>query len=777
MSVHALENTGVKKTFHIHAEGALKEIIFSQSLSHVKALAELVMNGEDYGATDIYVKIDEKGFKVSDNGTGFKSETDIDNYFATFCNPHNETDPKKFGRFRIGRGQIMALSAVTWRSNTFSMSVDLRNTSDTSFTFKAELEHKNGTTVSGLWNETANISLRELNKFFKYASANIFINGIQVNSSNNTWDYEDELCCIKLEPLGSYETNIYNQGAFVTELNRYSVGSTADVVSKIAFKLNTARNEISKDCPTWKHIHNVLHGLINTKKKASKKVDEYYRLYLIESLLEGTLKPDDLYDLSFRQKNGQYISLYNFLSSKKHCSLVPADAEKSKYDVLQSLGQHHLFSSHEIAHWGASNIGELLDILYAYSTKHRIGHIARKAKDKVRSIVDYEWIEQNVDYSKTAIKTADLTPIQSAQRNACQHIAKSMAKRISTAMKIDCPPRKVLIGECNNAAGWTDSVSVIYIEKKSLNLFQSYAGLVQIALLILHEYTHNIQNEETDEHGIVFYKGFHDAALPCSLSKDVVGNAIESLATRYAHELNSKGLPIPPYLNRLEHATRFEFFLKGKDASTPLLWVLEEAKLPYVIQRKEDITKLSITTSALKLEECMKRLSKSIESRIRKCNPNWVDPDAEFRHMGFEDLIKARDELRKKQASFWCHQEGLLSIDTYSVIFENRYIYDSLNSFVFASELGIVALKYFPDNQSYKFDLSTQHGKISTSATQSMRNPNDKTVFAIASDKGAQKRITQEAVKALINDIRDPELRSSIAKSLFKEDIFEDLIV
>lgn len=123
----SLKNSTLK-TFGVHPS-IIKSIILEQAGDPVKALAELVMNSIDAGATAIHLTVDSKGFEISDDGVGFPNKEHIVNFFGAFGTPHKQGDAE-YGKFRLGRGQIMALSTTEWRSGFFGMDVDLENLKD-----------------------------------------------------------------------------------------------------------------------------------------------------------------------------------------------------------------------------------------------------------------------------------------------------------------------------------------------------------------------------------------------------------------------------------------------------------------------------------------------------------------------------------------------------------------------------------------------------------------------------------------------------------------------
>jgi hypothetical protein len=103
----------------------LYSIIKSQAGSLSKALLEAVMNAVDAGATKCSIKLDSSSFEVKDNGKGFSSRQEILDFFETFGTPHTEGDAR-YGKFRMGRGQMFSFGINTWQTGHFTMVVDIK---------------------------------------------------------------------------------------------------------------------------------------------------------------------------------------------------------------------------------------------------------------------------------------------------------------------------------------------------------------------------------------------------------------------------------------------------------------------------------------------------------------------------------------------------------------------------------------------------------------------------------------------------------------------------
>ncbi|RMQ18651.1 hypothetical protein ALQ08_04663, partial [Pseudomonas syringae pv. delphinii] len=96
----------------------------------------------------------KEGFHCADDGRGFASRNDVLRYFGRFGTPHQEGDAT-YGRFRLGRGQIMAHAKTRWASNDWQMTVDTRSMG---YNYDLDdLEHgAPGCSIEGIWYEPLN---------------------------------------------------------------------------------------------------------------------------------------------------------------------------------------------------------------------------------------------------------------------------------------------------------------------------------------------------------------------------------------------------------------------------------------------------------------------------------------------------------------------------------------------------------------------------------------------------------------------------------------------
>lgn len=103
----------------------LVKVIKDQAGALDKGILEGVMNGREAGSEQVRIITQSDGKKliIEDDGKGFRSETEISEWFEKFGTPHADSEGKKWARFRMGRGQLFAFGKNIWRTGGFRMVV------------------------------------------------------------------------------------------------------------------------------------------------------------------------------------------------------------------------------------------------------------------------------------------------------------------------------------------------------------------------------------------------------------------------------------------------------------------------------------------------------------------------------------------------------------------------------------------------------------------------------------------------------------------------------
>ena len=114
------------RRFKMHPK-LLFDVIQRQAGSLAKAVLEGVMNSIDAKATKCRITLTNNELTISDDGTGIRTRKSIEDFFETFGQPHDESEGKVYGTFRMGRGQLFAYGKNRWRTGPFEMKIDIKN--------------------------------------------------------------------------------------------------------------------------------------------------------------------------------------------------------------------------------------------------------------------------------------------------------------------------------------------------------------------------------------------------------------------------------------------------------------------------------------------------------------------------------------------------------------------------------------------------------------------------------------------------------------------------
>gem|GEM_PF-2462208 len=296
----AIEQTAAvteSRNFKMHPE-LLWSVIKSQAGTREKALLESVMNAVDAGATrcDIYINEDE--YTVKDDGRGFQSRQEIENFFETFGTPHAEGDAD-YGTYRMGRGQLFAFSRTLWRSAGFSMDVDIK-TMGLSYDLKTDLDHVHGCTIEGRWHERIDRAevirtVHDLAQLAQWMQITVEVNGKKINkiATEHPWDVETDDAYIAIKKAGGLE--VYNRGAMVKVYPGHQFGLSGTIVTKVRLQVNFARNDILlSECLVWKRIKRQLDTmcgkLVNKKTLTDYERDALARRFSRKEIEYGEVR-------------------------------------------------------------------------------------------------------------------------------------------------------------------------------------------------------------------------------------------------------------------------------------------------------------------------------------------------------------------------------------------------------------------------------------------------------------------------------------------------------
>lgn len=569
--------------FKMHP-GLLKNIIAQQAGSLEKAFLELIMNSIDAGATRIDISMIDGVFSIKDNGKGLGSKEDIEANFQHFGTPHEEGDAE-FGRFRMGRGQIMPFAKTIWRSGHYVITTDLDDINSENLGFELEEvpEFLNGCQVDGVVYKkiyardkqngisSFNKMIHTLPKMIKYSKVEVYINDNLVTTNPETveWDKETVDAYFKFDNEAQ-NLSIYNKGIFVKDAHSYSYGGMGGVVvSKKALNVNFARNDIIVyDCKVMQAIDNVLQAELSRRQKNHNKMSFNERKYYAEELMFAEIPWEIIVKKKiFKTINNKYFSLFDITGSAQHKRFALVNGltkNEAEYVLKNRLGI--VFDDDILRLFDISSLEELVEILNNSLEKYNededavYGIYQTVFKDlntwitKELSILDLAAYSGMVIGAEKILSHNELNTKESIVLNTLKAKNKNLATIASKFLNVNVTPRKLLIGESLMASAWTDGASFIAINQKELELADyGINGFSKLYAILLHEYLHTSSSSASHPHNDEFYTAFHEAILRMPQHQGIFEQA-RSSAKLYAERLKENFIPIS---KKLAEDTRY----------------------------------------------------------------------------------------------------------------------------------------------------------------------------------------------------------------------------
>lgn len=745
-------------SFEIDTGEAIKQLVMSQSSSPAKSILELVMNALDHSATKIDIQYNKEGFIVRDNGIGLN---DIKS-FQEFC--LKQTESKRFGRFRLGRAQVMGLSKVFWRSNTLKLEVDLlgAESNGEAFHFKkySDLDFVSGTTVEGKWYPKVDVfSSRDLREYLQYVDyADISINGILIVSDAN-WDYQDEICQIKLKKTYG-GTNFYNKGVHIIEHSRHRYfGVNADVNFLESPELNISRNELNEHCPIVKHTYEKLICLSKKAIRKKENLSDEDRKYIIESMFSDMdVRSEYISTPVLKAANAKLLRLRDSLVCNKQWCLVDGSHSIEMYRKAIKMGVA-IFTIHELnVVWGVRDLKEL---------HKKINRLVGSFQFKE---INFESLRDSLNLTCSLVESKSLTATQKAQRNALQYMSNAMAKRLNVQ------PRKIKIGLSEDAAtcGWTDGVTYIAIDKNvSENFFSSSVGPINLCLIVAHEYTHNSVHTGHDEQ---FYEKFHDSVIAGVPSSDLIGNAVQSLTSKYASELEASALPFPAYLAHMNNCVHYMLYLKSSKPTKLLVWYLAELNVSWTLKSGRLNIYLPRARNGIheKGAAFLKRLHVvlNLNSNIEVSRDNyWQNIDVKkalSSHIKNSCGHDNSDDIAEQMSRFFGYRSSRYS---YDMLLTKIAVLDCMDVKCVQEEAP--RLDRIAHVSLMSFGLDTDVYELIGTRFYTAHTPNS--LNKISDSLGLQEELFTLRLKELFADIYSPDDRTRIALKYMNQDMVDKL--
>lgn len=796
-------------------DDVVNTIIRGQHTNLAKGLLELVMNSVDSEARNCTLTFTRDGFKIIDDGKGFGSYDNVMVRFKRLGKAHTDDKPK-FGRFGMGRGQIMPWGLIQWSSGEHRMTTDLNAFDGFRYEKGAKVD---GCVVEGEFYET--LPRYEFSRYlddlvsqcrFIDSHIKIVVNNRTVNTADDeVWDEDTEDYRIRWQEGREVRGNIkvYNQGVFICNFPGYAEGLSGEVVAKKAMTLNMARNSIHPKDPIWERIRKRVNEKIKEHQQALQKrktMTEDMRMPLIQALI---LPDRDMADMYLEDWKEHFALLpsrasrlpllrdsrgrYHHFDTLNHRPLtkVPTGREREAEAIsIQNLAVPLTLS--ELRTWGVETPEELIDrynqrvapCLWRFSHPEHPQHHYRHLLINARTI-EFEIIAAAVDDSKTLVNNKELKPQEAAARNALEYASGVMAKRISNISGSKVPKRRIVLGESTHCDGWTDSASFIAVNRKMVSVLdRGQAGATQLALLLLHEYVHDENNPDCNEHGELFYERFHDLASNYT-GNELIGSVARSIWGRYLTELNRKGIGLPKAAAGHPEADRafvYRVTLGPAGLSDWAKVVLDKIGLQYTI-RGQTLTLKSNIDFLYKREDV---LSRWLHTQI----PTELGHEFQAPTSSFDDdpeTKEAIEEYWKQVADSWAEKSKgnpnsfMAARNAWAFRFGRRNPIERLLDFLIAdpdtdvrhyeSEPEVPMTEVTIGGPHFRFKLDRWEARGSFQYDQIIKFDGE----SVKNNSGAREAFVLSRVKNLLAGILDPVERANIVATLQSEGFGEEL--
>ena len=527
-------------------------LINAQAGSLPKACLEGHMNAEDAGAKSVDITITESSFMLKDDGKGFTSRQEIVEYFAKFGTPHKEGDAK-FGRFRMGRGQMMAFGSTVWRTGEFEMTVDVR-ARGLEFDLKTGLPLVKGCTITGaLYNPLSlhelNDVIRELGELLKFASLPVMLNGkkISTNPKKLKWDIETNDAYIKL--TSASDLKVYNLGVLVCGYNSYRFGTGGVVVAKQQLQVNFARNDVLvNQCDVWGRVARQIKQLSGVKVAKKSVLTEAEREFLARRIRAGEVDSNDATNAKvITTATGTQVTLRSLL----HCGL-PLTVAKSKGDRLaERLHRAKVafaLSPETLTRFGVDSAEELVAALK--------GTLPSWMANQFPDVQPFEQVATGYSKAYDVIPEQEHTPeekLAMQQLSRANYVLALSLKR--TMSKVQDPNaeklsmRTLRVGKSDAALAWTNGVDYIHIDRKFLLSCarKGIDGWFRLLSVLVHEYCHiDAADLDGHEHSQEFYELYETLMTEPS----VIASEAARRASNFTSEALKKGLNVSSKASR-----------------------------------------------------------------------------------------------------------------------------------------------------------------------------------------------------------------------------------
>lgn len=540
----AVQTVREKRSFKMHKE-LLVSVIKRQAGSLWKATIEGVMNAVDAGANRCELSLTQGMLIIKDNGKGFRSKEEIEQFFETFGQPHEEREAKVFGQFRMGRGQLFAYGRNTWRTGTFEMTVDIE-ADGLDYHLTTDLPHQDGCSITvELYKQLTFTEYSEMTQQIEnnvlYVNFPCLLNQKQINKepTKQKWDTETVEASIRYRQYG--DLNVYNQGIKICSMPRYRYGVGGDVVTKKAVMVNFARNDIMSDCPVWKNIAKTLQEHANAvatatraetartqaeaerqalaeqntvgRGRGAKRLSDADRLRLINQMRDHALTTWQMQTAKVIQQEGRKVNV-SFTQIKKlakcKVTMPPSSIYHHEYEresrTIMNMKLAFVMDRKNLQRW---------NVLDGMSLVAEINRVQGPHSETRLTWVSWEDVTKSVSREHIILEEKQLNRVELVALYAMRAAKDRFRYGASDLPNTD---RQIYIG-MGPLDSWTDGSTFVAINRRIVQSWKlGPIAYGKYGALIMHELCHREPSTDTaHSHDPSFFRRYFSYTQGCAL--------------------------------------------------------------------------------------------------------------------------------------------------------------------------------------------------------------------------------------------------------------------
>ena len=492
----------------------LFDVIFKQAGTLAKSILEGVMNSVDARATECRISASEESrtIVIEDDGKGIMEMEQIEKWFETFGQPHEESEKKIFGTFRMGRGQLFSYGVNHWRTGPWYMVVDVKNKGQDYELTQMPETHPGCRIEIRLYDPMSpslyQSTLDALTVWTRYCQIPVFWNDelLSVDPEREDWDYTTPEAYVRLNSRS--ELALYNLGIHTMDFPQYKFGTGGVVVSKKQLEVNFARNDVMDSCRIWKKILPMIKRKTQAKLFRKTQLTDGERQAIARQILAGEVSTASILDQKVvTSVSGRHYPLRELMSAYSHQGRISLC--KRGDPLGDKIFQHKtafIVADETLERFGVKSLKDL-----ETKIKKRVDYFT------LAKVVPFTTLTKGMNHKYVTLDDEQLRP----NERLWQTIALSLYWRIiDHRADSETKNRRLLVGS-GPADGWTDGLTYVCLDRKFLEGCQyDLKGLTKLANLLIHEYCHDGPDTAEHTHTQEFYELFHDrsqAMLPTLL--------------------------------------------------------------------------------------------------------------------------------------------------------------------------------------------------------------------------------------------------------------------